>query len=620
MANIQIGDIDEAVRPAVKFINEFGGFGGDYNAVLNTKYKNDLFLYDLSRFIDRKQYKNIITTLKDEYANVGVTFQKVEGVISDDERLVRRALKSFGFVDDNFYNPTFDKDELVQWRNELFKIKTGFMDMGTNLYSLQSLKDGVEVGGRLREDELKEPTALQQVLYYKERGMLDVHLFNKMMSFDSNFAISKAEIKRHRYSATQGAVELFYDGKNIFGDMLDDKMQLIGGEWKGQTDDYWINIIKEVYEDGNFFYKLQQSSSEHKNIKGVVEPLKLQYGLKEKLDFIEALKGIDTESNNEKIREVANIAQKGFINMNSHYNVLAMLSHDTKAPIRLPNAKISNEDILAVEKLAVRKLINDELGKKIQQDIDSIIASIKISTLESETKQNLLGNQTFSSKLNKQPLHEKELGELYGSAHWLLKNKEPDIYLEISNLYDNATEYIMERDVLLIQRPDLEPLIRDARLFIDSRQTDQIIFRGGRSDSYEYHAIENNAQSLVDGNWASLPIADNGYRKEIYLFPTEEHPGGANFSYCEGDLTLVVPKDKADFDARLLSGIQFYLEDNGNLTADANPEEFNQACHELMDSFVASSQLKEQSGLFNKKEANLFDKNKEEPAINSIKI
>ncbi|MDY0292519.1 MAG: hypothetical protein RBR02_09325 [Desulfuromonadaceae bacterium] len=512
MAKITLEDIEERIRPAVKMIADFGGFGDDYYSVINTKYKNEMFLYDLASFIEDKKYKNIMNALKDEYSTVGVTFEKENGVISDDERLIRRSLRSFGFNDDNFHNPKFDKDDLVQWDSRPFTIGESFMDSGVNLYSLTDPKTGIEYGGRIREDELVEPTELQKIMYYKEKEMLDVHLFNKMANIEN---------------------------------------------------------------------------------------------LSDKLEFIYAVLGDDEYK--EEFYAYQKAAKDNLIDLTTKYNLLAMLSHDTKAPVIYKksdidkleeNQKINNKiwslrgdleyypndrqieeelanlidshslidgpDLQSIKKLAIRKLKNDDTGLNIQKDINCIIADIKGSDIEESVKEKLLKNSVLGIKMSDKPLFENDVGELYGSAHYLLNKSHSEIVDKIDKLYDNSRGYIQEREILKIQRPDLEDLIKDSQLFLDGSREDMTIFRGGglKSFGYDYSDAGLTAKSMVSGSWAELSLANDGFRREFYLAPTREHQGGANFSYCEGDLSLVVPKDKEDFEARLESGIKFYLEDD----------------------------------------------------------
>ncbi len=100
-------------------------------------------------------------------------------------------------------------------------------------------------------------------------------------------------------------------------------------------------------------------------------------------------------------------------------------------------------------------------------------------------------------------------------------------------------------------------------LLRDLSVNNKALFRSyTRDDNYEYRTIQNNAENKLNHNLASLNIADNGYRKELFLPPVKNN-GGCNVSYCEGDVTLVATKDKADFENILNSAIGFYIEDEG---------------------------------------------------------
>lgn len=583
MANIQLEDISERMRLAVKLIAEFGGFGDDYSAVVNSNFKNENFLYDLNHFIEGKKYKTILAVIKDEYPIV----LDNDEMIADDEKILRRSLRSLGFNDEDFYNPK-------------------------------------------RENELSEPTGVQKILYYKEKGMLDVHLFNKMAFMDSEFDPKKCEISKKDSSVTQGSHTLIYDGKEII--TFDAGKELIDGEWQGISNEERMKTFEKLYYEGN------------EQFTGTL-PICEKYGLQEKLDFLEAVKGIDVESNNKEVHEVAYAAQKGFVDMNSHYNLLAMLSHDTKAPVVHPSAQLATSEILDIEKLAIRKLKNDDLVSSLQRDINEIRDLVKetnpleYSVLinkntplkelkdfsddgESETFDGLVFNIMAEYDLHADPTNEKKLeglkedlnhhgikfsepslyknpiltiplkdrelqhkdvSSLYGSAHWELGGSSSEIFKKIDSFYDKADGYIMEREVLRLQRPDLEGLIKDAHLALDTSRDDMTIFRGGRLDDYDFGSIGFSARDIVSGDWAELSIANNGFRRELYLAPTESFPGGANFSYCEGDLSLVVPKDKDDFEKRLENGISFYIEDELSLLGDDKDRKANHLKDEMLE-------------------------------------
>jgi hypothetical protein len=53
-----------------------------------------------------------------------------------------------------------------------------------------------------------------------------------------NYEPAKLEIRRHRFSTTQGEVELIYDGRRL--EQYGDAIQLQGdGQWRGRDDAYW---------------------------------------------------------------------------------------------------------------------------------------------------------------------------------------------------------------------------------------------------------------------------------------------------------------------------------------------------------------------------------------------
>lgn len=553
MPYMSLKDVNDQIRSGVRLIAEIGGFDNDYNAVINTRYKSDMFLRDLTQFIDKKNYKAIIESLKLEYPFMN--FEKKEGIIADDERLVRRLLRATGFRDDDFFNPQYDKGNLIVWndvrdkKDHLFKVDSVFMDSGAYYYNLRDLESGVSVGGRLRENELSEPTSLQKIIYYKSRGMLDVHLFNMMAFMTNEFDPSKCKIERENYSATQGAVKLFYDGEEIYKGSLDaGKMTIIDGKWHyDKTDEYWLGAIQKVYEYGDQYNDIY--------------PLKSNYGLREKIQFLDALRGIDAGSHNQQIRDVAKAAQKGFIDTNSHYNALAMLSHDLNAPIKLPTVKVLAEGILEIEKLALRRLKNDDLGDRLQKRLDELKKEPKV--IEKLSKNNLI---KFDDIFKGNNLFESEIGKFYGSAHWNFSQTDPVLLSKIDKFYDNTREYLMERDILKLQRPDLEPLIKNLDLYYTEEKNGLVFFQGSNSKdasgfSFDIKTVVESGGKEVSQNWAELHLAADGFRREFYLAPTETYQGGANLGYCEGEFSLAIPKTKMDFEIRLESGIKFYIED-----------------------------------------------------------
>lgn len=482
MANVKIENIPEETRSAVELIAHIGGFGDDYYSVQNTQFKDEMFLYNLNGAIENKRYKSVIGMLKNEYPFMN--FEKENGVVSEDEKLLRRGLRAMGYNDDNFFNPKYDKGDLIVWndprdnKDHLYKIKTNFIDSGAYYYSLTNLDTGVETGGRLREDELREPTVLEKIQYYKKQGMLDVHLFN-----------------------------------------------------------YNVPLDKVTKEDA--------------------------------LALLEALKGIDIEHDKQDIREIAYVAQKGFVDMNTHFNVLAMIADSSDflnnpIPLKLPTDNVSIDEIKTLDALAKNNVENLDKYKTI---------SSELSELKKELKYQIGLNPESTKALNeiKDSLHymtdrydtisSTSVGEIYGNAHWTIRNSHPEIYKKVESLYEKTLEFTQNRDIHKLNRPDLNELIKDANLQLDLSREDKVLFRGSRDSDYDYGDIKVKMDSfLTDSAVAELNVANNGFRREFYQAPSKTH-GGSNFGYCEGDLTLCVPKNKEDFQERLSQGIRFYVED-----------------------------------------------------------
>ena len=162
MGNVKLEDLNESVRKSVRFLAEFGGLNDDYQAAYAAHYKNPNMLVDLQNYIENKNYKSLLALMKNEYPFLDV---EVGGVVGEDEKLIRISLRSVGFVEDDFFNPKFDKGNLVNWTSprdnttKLYKVDYPFKDGGAYFYNLRDLESGTQVGGRLKQDELSEPTA-----------------------------------------------------------------------------------------------------------------------------------------------------------------------------------------------------------------------------------------------------------------------------------------------------------------------------------------------------------------------------------------------------------------------------------------------------------------------------
>ena len=497
MANIKIDDIDEGKRKAVELIAAIGGFGDDYFTVSNSSYKNEMFLYNLNGLIEGRRYKSIIGMLKNEYPFMN--FEKENNMISDDEKLLRRSLRGLGlgYNDDHFFNPKYDKGDLIRWDDSIyndvmFRVRTSYKDSGANYYSLTNTDDGVEHGGMIREDDLRKPTVLEEIIYYKKQDILEVHLFNRLIPLD-----------------------------------------------------------KVTKEDG--------------------------------LALIEALKGIDIDHDNEDIREIAYAAQKGFIDMRTHFNTLVMISNSSELinnPInmKLKKDSVSPAEILALEALAKNEIENIDKYRTIYNDIKSLKKDLNYNAgIEDKKLESIMVDISIAFDSSYDKLDSEKFGEAYGGAYWTIKGFRPDIFKRIESLYEKVSEFTQERDIHKLNRPDLSDLIRDAGMQLDLKRKDMIIFRGSRNETFDYYNIKYNMQELLSTPIAELNLANNGYRRELYQSPTDSH-GGSNFSYCEGDLSLVVPKNKEDFITKLEHGIKFYLEDEYSEVSD---EKFNEIKNEI---------------------------------------
>ncbi len=498
MANIKLEEIDENKRKAVELIAAIGGFSDDYYAVSNGSYKSEMFLYDLNSLIENRRYKSIINMLKNEYPFM--SFEKENNMISDDEKLLRRSLRGLGlgYNDDHFFNPKYDKEELIRWDDSkyndvMFRVRTSYKDSGTNYYSLTNTDDGIEHGGMIREDDLRKPTVLEEIIYYKKQGMLDVYLFNKLAPMDE--------------------------------------------------------VTKEYT-----------------------------------LSLFEAMKGIDNEDSCQEVREIAYAAQKGYIDINTHHTFLAMVSgsaefENNPIPLKLPSEDVSSKEILELEKYAIKSVGILDQYRTIYSDIKNLKKEIA-STLKSNpenTNLEKIKDELPGFNLGYYKLSVDDMADVYGNAHWTIKSSNPDIYKKISDITDKTIEFVQQRDMYNLNRPDLNPLIEKAQMTRDLKRKDMIIFRGSRNESFDHYNIKDNMQELLSTPIAELNLANNGYRRELYQSPTDSH-GGSNFSYCEGDLSLVVPKNKEDFITRLEHGIKFYLEDEYSEVSD---EKFNEIKNEI---------------------------------------
>lgn len=487
MAKFKLEDLPEGVRKGVKLIAEYGGSGDDYWGVYNQTLKQENFFYDLSNFIEQKKYKNILYAINEQFS-WGLNLD--DKTVSDDEKLIRRSLREFGFHEDDFFNPKFTKGDLVAYtdrsgQEKVYKVDYPFKDNGAYYYNLRDLESGTQVGGRLPQSEIKEPSVLQYMEHYKKQGMLEVHLFNKFCPID-----------------------------------------------------------KVTFE--------------------------------EKMELLDAIKGIDVESKNENIREIAHIVQgwrgkeaKELIDFTTHFNLVAMLagSHEFEnnpINLKLPSAETTVNEILDMEKLAKKQMEVIEKYRVVREDFLNIKKELKYQSNLNPADEKLkktYEDSTFS--VNYDNLDLEAIGDLYGTAHWNIKSNYPDLYKKIDDLYKKTIDFVQERDIYKLNRPDLNDLIKSAGMIRDLKRKDIVIFRGmSRNDDFEYHNVKDNFRDKIKSDGIELNIANNGFRRDIYQAPSDTH-GGSNFGYCEGDLSLVVPKNKEDFEKRLDSSIKFYIEDEG---------------------------------------------------------
>jgi hypothetical protein len=478
MVNLELSKLPEEVQKSVKLLADYGGAGNDYYSVFNTNYKSSTFLYDLQNQIEQKRYKTILNTLKNEFS-MGINLDDKQ--VSDDEKIIRRSLREFGFSENDFFNPKFDKNDLVSWadrsgQEKIYKVDSVFKDSGAYLYNLRDLNSGIQFGGRLSQDEIKEPSVLQYVQHYKDRGNLEVHLFNKFCPLD-------------------------------------------------------------------------------------------KVTLDEKLELLFALKGVDIESKNSSIRDLANVAQKGYIDMTNHHNTLCMLADSSSFennPIsfKLKSDSVSAKEVLELEALAKKNMENIEKYRVITEDIKSIKSDLDYLTKnnpDDKKIKSLMDDSYFSDSYD--GLNIESIGELYSSAHWTIKNTHPNLYAKIDSLYDKSIDFIQERDIYKLNRPDLSDLIKNAGMVRDLSRTDITMFRSlSRNEDFEHHSVYNSFDDNIETPSAELSIANNGYRRELFQTPTSSN-GGCNFSYCEGDLSLIVPKNNYDFFEKLDNSINFYIEE-----------------------------------------------------------
>jgi len=485
MAKIKLEDLPEGVRKGVKFIAEYSGSGDDYWGCYNQTLKQENFFYDLSNFIEQKKYKNILHAVNEQFS-WGLNLN--DSMVTDDEKLIRRNLREFGFHEDDFFNPKFDKGDLVTYvdrsgQEKVYKVDYPFKDSGAYYYNLRDLENGMQVGGRLPQSKINEPTILQYMEHYKKSGTLDVHLFHKFVPFD---------------------VVTF----------------------------------------------------------------------QEKMDLLDALKGIDVESKNPNIREVAHIVQgiygkeaKEIIDFTTHFNTLAMLADSSSFEnnpinLKLPSETTSVNEILKMEELAKKQMEIIEKYRVLREDILKVKKELKYQSNlnpDNEKMKKTYEDSTFDMSYDN--LNLNAVGELFGTAHWYIKDSHPSLYKEIDELYKKSVDFVQERDMYKLNRPDLNELIKSGGLVQDLKRKDMVIFRGlGRNNEFDYHNIKDNFATTIKSDVVELNIANNGYRRELYQAPSENH-GGSNLGYCEGDIALVIPKNKEDFEKRLDNSIKFYIEE-----------------------------------------------------------
>lgn len=482
MANRRLEDFEPELRSAIKFMAEFGGLSDDYYAVYNTKYKNRNFLSDLNFNIEQKNYKSIISILKQNYEDT-LNFEASNGVISPDEKLVRRTLFGFGYKEQDFFNPEFNKDELVSYidrsgEEKVYTVQSVFKDNGAYYYNLRDLQSGVQVGGRLRQDEIKKPTTFQYLEYCKQKEILNVSLFN-----------------------------------------------------------YFVVLNNKP--------------------------------LNEKLELFEAIKGNRLNSNNLHLADLSRARKEGLIDDILLHNTLVMLSSSFDFENNPINLKTKDdkaptlEDLKKLEKYAIKNMELIQQYLLIDKQIKDLDDDFEYEVKLNPDKHNLVDIATDICTLNTkyEKIDINEIGKLYGKAHWKLSDY-PKLNKKIDKLYSDTIEFVIGRDMYNLNRPDLNKLIKDANLTRDLQRNDMTIFRGlSRLDNYEYGTIKQSAETHL-GKLAQLDIADNGFRKELYQAPTQEH-NGSNFAFCEGDISLIIPRSKDEFYDNLETGIKFYISNEG---------------------------------------------------------
>lgn len=556
MANMTLKDMPVHLQKAIQFYAEFGGFGNEYQAVLDSRFKNENFLAELENHIEKKNYKNILQAIAAE--NLSILDESGQ-LLPDDQKTIRQALRRIGFHENDFYNPKYDKGDLVSWEGNLFKIRGGFMDNGANYYSLTHPVHGHEVGGRLREDEILEPSTIQMIRYYKERDMLDVHLFNKLAFMpDGKFDINKCRIEKFDLSVTQGSHTLYYDDKEVV--RYDAGKKLDGsGNWVGISDEERFHTLESLYYFGDPL----------NNIK----PLKEAYGLSDKLGFLKAVKGIaDPEG---KFGEISRAAANGEIDKLSQFNLYAMLSHDSHAPVKIKGAPVADDELAAMEQLAIRRLRNNDGIETLFGQFSVLRHEIDRSGIPDEQKSNLLNESAFHAISRDTLPSRREIGDMYGNVRLNRHAIDWRLLGRLEDVYDHAINCIMERDMLDLQRPDIEPFIKTNKMYKDP---DKNLFRGSWPDGY--YAAQRNAVEKLGEEWRSLDIAMTDYRWQHY---NEDLLVG--HSYCEGDTTLEVFKDRDEMVKSVYRAIQSYGEDAGMSAEkiEALKEEFMPfACVETM--------------------------------------
>lgn len=201
----------------------------------------------------------------------------------------------------------------------------------------------------------------------REKETLHKYLFNKLSTMDK-FQKNKCVLKYNQISETQAEVDLYYDGKKIYDVPLDAKVEIQDGEWKASENQHWIEIIENIFNNGDYYND--------------IEPLKNDYGLEKKLDFLKAVKGtlypeINFEDlpENTELDKINKLACNGEIDFTTHYNLLAVIAYEKNPPILTAEHDITDEVTFPkenLENLAIYKIENEYKKKLIDRFINEL--------------------------------------------------------------------------------------------------------------------------------------------------------------------------------------------------------------------------------------------------------